>query len=454
MKATLKKDEGLKKEFEVVVPAEEFSKRKEAELTKLSKEVKVEGFRPGKVPMNVMQQKYGDRVIGDVIDNIVKESISRAINENDLRPVLEPSIKAEEQFEEGKDFKYSFSVEIFPEVPELDAKKISLTKQVAEAGDDEVKEALESIAAQVPNLEPISGNRAAKKGDTVDIDFLGKKDGVAFDGGKGENHRLELGSGSFIPGFEDQVIGMKKSETKVITVTFPEEYHSPDLAGAEATFDVTINDILEAGEAKIDDKFAETIGYESLDKLKEAITKQLERDFESVSFTKTKKELFDKMDADIKFEVPQGMVDLDKASITQQIKQEKPDAKEADVEKEAIELAERRVRLGILLSELGKKNNIQVSEDEIRQSIMAKASSFPGQQQQVIEFYSKNPQALEQVRGEILEDKVVEFIISQADVKEVKVSKDELMKEDEAPAKPKKAAAKKSEAKKTTKKKS
>ncbi len=430
MKATLKKQEGLKREFEVVIPAAAFSTRKEQELNKLSKQVKVPGFRPGKVPLNVVQQKYGESLNNDVLNNLLKESMEQTFKDNDLRPCLEPRIQPE-KFEEGQDFKYTLAFEIFPDVPEFDYSKLKVTKPVAEVDAKDVDESLGRIADANKSFEPNSAKTVAAQGDIVSIDFTGSKDGVEFPGGKGSGFTLELGSGQFIPGFEDEVVGMKKGDTKTFPITFPASYHAPDLAGQKTEFEVKLNDIFEAKRPEINDEFAKKLGLESAAKLKEEIGNQLKKDLESFSFTKAKKSLFDALDEKHTFAVPEGMIELDYNSVLQQMKHETPDADEKELEKKAKTLAERRVRLGIILSELGRVNNLQVTNDEIRQAVWAKATSFPGQEQRVIEFYQKNAGALEQIRGEILEDKAVNFLLGKVSLTEKKVSREELLKDEE-----------------------
>lgn len=431
MKAILKKETGLKKEFEVTVPAAEIKKRSEAELKKYGAKAKIAGFRPGKAPLDVLKKHYGDNVHHNVLSNVIKESVTKALDENKIRPSLEPDVKAD-NFEEGKDFTYSFSVEAFPEVPDFDYSKIKLKKQIVEVTPQEVQEALKRIGDGHKHYNPIKTPRPTKKGDMVNFDFEGSKDGVLFPGGASKGAQLELGSGQFIPGFEDNMIGMNKGEEKTFDITFPADYHAADLAGAKTQFKVKINEIMDVEtHDKYDDEFAKHMGFESIAKLEEEIKAQLSKDFEGASYTKLKKALFDVMDNEHSYEVPSGMVDLDYKSVLFQMKQETPNRDAKEMESEAQKLAERRVRLGITLSEVARKNNIQVTNDEIRQLVWQKAMAYPGSEQKVIEFYQKNPNALEQIRGEVLEDKAVKFIISKTSVEEVKVTKEDLFKEDE-----------------------
>ena len=458
MKTTLKNKEGLRHEFTVEVPAATFINRKEAELKKIGAQAKIEGFRPGKAPMTVLKKRYGNNATADVLDKIVQESLNLAITENKLRPATEPKIVGVETFEEGKDLKYGFTLEVLPEVPEYDFSKIKLEKEVVEIAEDEVKKALEEVASTNKSFTKIEKARKAKTGDQVIFDFTGRKDGVEFDGGKAEGFNLELGSGQFIPGFEEQMIGMEQGEEKAFPITFPKEYHSADLAGQETEFTVKIQEIQEAGKTEINDELAVKLGLKDLGELKKNIKDVIGRELDQVSRTKLRKELFDKLDAMDKFEVPETVVERDFNQVVQQMKQETPDLDEKEIEVEARALAERRVRLGLVLSDIAKKNKIAPTEEELRQAVFAKAQSMPQQAQQIFEFYQKNPQAQEMLQGELLEDKVVDFIISKADVSEKKVSREELLAEehvhdencnhDEKPKKAKKPAAKKETKKK------
>lgn len=464
MKATLKKEEGLTREFEVQISAKDIEAKKNAEFTRLSKEAKIDGFRKGKIPVAVIKKKYEPSVNAEVLDKLVQESLYKTIEDNKLRPVLEPSISNADKFEDGKDFKYNFSVEIFPEVPKIDYSKVTVVKEVAEVDDAAIEDALGRVGMSNKQFKAIKEKRKTKNGDTVVFDFLGQKDGVPFDGGKAEDFKLELGSGQFIPGFEPEMVGMDIGEEKTFPITFPEEYHSPDLAGQKVEFTVNIKEIQEETEASFDDDFAKQFGMESMDEMRKAVSEQIEKDFEAISFTKAKKSLFDELDAKCKFDVPPGMVQLDQNQVEAQIKQEEPEKKDEDVKKEAYKLAERRVRLGILLSEIGSENKLSSTEDEIRQLIFQKAQAYPGQESQILEFYQKNPNAQEQIRGEIIEDKAVRFLLGKVKVDEKKVSKDELLTEEghvhdencgheEGKKQTKKVADKKPAAKKTTTKK-
>ena len=431
MQATLKKEEGLKREFEVVIPATDIKARETKELEEVRKKAKFDGFRPGKAPLEVVQKKYGDSIKYDVLDKLIKETTENVFKQNNLVPCLEPKI-APNDFQEGKDFSYNISFEIFPQVPDFDFKKISITKLASDVTKDDVNEGLSRIASQRKNFEPNTSKTKAAKGDVVKFDFTGRKDGVEFPGGKSEGFMLELGSGQFIPGFEDEVVGLEVGKEKTFPITFPADYHSPDLAGQKTEFTVKLHGIFESKSPAIDEQFAKDLGFESLAKLEEAVEQQIRSDFDGVIFAKSKKALFDEIDCKVTFQVPEGMVALDYDSVIKQMKAESPDRSEKDLEGEARTLSERRVRLGILLSDIGRKSNIQVTNDEIRQAVLQKAMAFPGQEQRVIEYYQKAQGALDQVRGEILEDKVVKHLLEKVSVTEKKVSREELLKDEDA----------------------
>ena len=428
MKVKELKNEGLERSFEVTLPSEEINEKVDQRLAKLAKTVKKPGFRPGKVPLKIVKKEHGQAVLGEILEHAVADSSQKVMDEREIYPAMKPKIEVT-SFEEGKDLTYKLDMEIYPEVPEIDFKKITLEKSVVDITDKEVDDALKKIQEGQKDFEPLKKARAAKKGDVVDIDFLGKKDGEPFDGGAAQGHKLEIGSGQFIPGFEDQLIGAKKGEDKLVKVTFPKEYGSAELAGADVEFEVKVNDVLESKLPEINDDLAVKIGIESLDKLKEEVKTHVAKDFDSISDTKLKKELFDAIDSQVKFDVPKSMVDMEYNALVEQFKTEEKEEKEKKKQQEEFkEISERRVRLGVILADIGRKNTISVSEDELRAAVFEQARSFPGQEQQVIEFYQQNNQALEQLKGPILEDKAVDFVKKQIKITEKKVSSEELIK--------------------------
>ncbi|MBL4837582.1 MAG: trigger factor [Kordiimonadaceae bacterium] len=424
--------------------------------------------------MSLLKRMHGERARGQVVSETMQETSSKLFEEKEIRPALRPEVEMDD-YEDGTDLEYTLKVEILPDVKVDDFKAPKLERWVAEVADTDLNTALENIASQQKSFKDAAKTVKAKNGDAVVIDYLGRIDGEAFDGGAADGHQLELGSNSFIPGFEEQLVGAKTGDEKIVTVTFPEQYHSVDLAGKEAEFTVTVQAVKQPSEAKVDDELAVNLGLENLDALKESLKGQIEADNASLTRAHMKRALLDTLADEYSFEVPAGMVDLEFAQIWEQIKRDaitSGDAKPEDFEgKDAPEdeadaaefrsIAERRVRLGLLLSEIGMKNEIQVTQEEVNRRIMEEARRYPGQEAQVFEFYQKNEEMRTQLRAPIFEEKVVDFVIEQADVKEKTVSREDLeaavraIDEEEAnptkgkkkaPAK-KKAAAKKAEPK-------
>lgn len=408
-------------------------------LTEISATVKLPGFRPGKVPMNILKQRYGQSVMGEVLERAVNDSTQKALEENGLRPAVQPKIEVK-SFDEGKDLEYTMSVEILPDVELKDFAELSVEKPVAEADDAAVEEAVARLAQSQKKYQKVKRKRKARKDDQVVLNFDGRVDGEARDGMKGEGHELVLGSNSFIPGFEDQLIGLKPDEEATITVTFPEDYHAEELAGKEAEFDVLITELRDEVEAEIDDEFAKSVGAEDLADLKAKMKERLEGEYAQFSRMRVKRTLLDALADQYEFDVPAGMLKQEFDAIWKRFEEEKAAGRlseeEAAKDEDAIkaeynEIAERRVRLGLVLSEVGNKNEIQVSEDEVRNAMINEARRYPGQERQVIEFFQKNPQAVNSLRAPLFEDKVIDFILELAKVEETKISAEELMKEPE-----------------------
>ncbi|MCH2547050.1 MAG: trigger factor [Alphaproteobacteria bacterium] len=451
IKETAKK--GLKREYTVVVPAKDIEAQTQAKLLEVGKTAKIAGFRPGHVPVSMLKQRYGKSVMGEVLESAVHNAQHKVIDEKKLRPALQPEIKIK-SFDDGKDLEFDMVVELFPEVPEIDLKNIEIVKPTYDITDKEINEAIERIASRNQSRTPKADSAKAVKGDAVRIDFKGMKDGVAFEGGTAENFNLELGSGQFIPGFEEQLIGAKKGDKKNVEVTFPEEYHAPDLAGQPVVFEVKVHEVLEASSPKINDEFAKGIGFEDVKSLKEMITEHLSKDYDQYVRNKMKKDLFDQLEDICTFEVPEGMVESEFKQIWAKLKQaqEQGDPSvsgrdDKDLEKEYRAIAERRVRLGVYLAELGRAQKVQVSQQELMNAVVEQARQFPGQEQQVVEFYQKNPNHIEELRGPIFEDKVVDNVFGKIKTKEKKFSLEELVQMDMDEEAPKKAT-KKSTAKK------
>lgn len=416
MQITDKESKGLTHSFHVVVPAKDVEAQMEVELQSLGQKVKMPGFRPGKVPMNLLKQKYGKDVMGDVLQSAITKATGDVIKKKDLRPAMQPDVKIT-SFEEGSDLAFDISVEVFPEMPKIDFSKIEVDELTFEVPETEITESLERLAKS--RRHPHKKDGAAENGDVVKIDFLGKKDGVPFAGGEGKGFQLELGSNQFIPGFEEQLIGLKAGDKKTIEVKFPEQYHSASLAGQPATFDVTVHEVSYLHTPDVSDKLAESLGFENLNALKKAIEGQIQAEFQQAARSKAKKQLFDALDKVVKFELPKRMQEAEFESIWKQVEQAKKegdpelkDKSEAELKKEYQTIAERRVKLGILLSEIGRTNNLQISREELSAAVMEQARMYPGQEDKVFEFYRKNPQQIDELRGPILEEKAVDHILT------------------------------------------
>jgi trigger factor len=461
MEFTETKADGLKREYKIAVPAADIEADISGRLQELARTVKMPGFRPGKVPVTLLRKKYGASVMGEMLERMVNESSSKVMSEQDLRPAVKPKIEVT-SFEEGADLEFTMAVELMPVVEDLDFSKIKLTRLVVEVDEGEIDKTLERVAESHKTSEPVAAKRKAKTGDILIIDFNGRVNDVEFTGGKAEDYSLELGSGSFIPGFEDQLIGAKAGDTVDVKVTFPDDYGASELAGNEAVFEVTVKELHEARPAPIDDTLAEKLGAKNLSDLKKGIRQEHEREFKELSRLRLKRSLLDHLADTYKFDIPEGLLENEFDAIWTQY-QERLEAGEEEPEKgksdddlksEFRAICERRVRLGIVLAQVGQDNNIQVSQEETNRAIQASAN--PGQEKAIMDYYRDNAQALDAVRAPIFEDKVVDFIIEMATVSEKKVSLDELLKEpDDKPAKKparKKAAGKKSG--KGTKKKS
>lgn len=415
MKATELKSESLKKEYTVVIPAADFEKEVDAKINQIAKTTKIPGFRPGKAPKEMLKQKYRASVLGEVLDETVRNATEEVIKSNKLNPVMMPNIKVT-KFEDGKDIEFTLTVELMPEIKIGDLSAIKLEKLMAEVPAEEVEKALNYIAQSRRETVKVEEDRAAAKGDTVVIDFTGSIDGVEFQGGKGNNYPLELGSNSFIPGFEDQLIGKKTGDKVDVNVTFPENYHAKDLAGKASVFAVEIKELRAAKEVEINDEFAKSLGEESLDKLKAAIAERIKGDYEAASKMKLKRQLLDNLDNEYKFDVPAGLVDAEYKSIVDQYEQAKKynqlDESEKNKSEEELlaeykDIAVRRVKLGLLLSEIGKDAKVTITPDDINKAIMNEAKKYPGQEKAVFDYYLKNKQAIEALKAPVLKKRLL-----------------------------------------------
>jgi trigger factor len=447
MQVTETVSDGLKREFQVTVPAADLETRMAGRLNELKDRVKLPGFRPGKVPVTHLRKVYGRSVMAETVETVIRELNAQIVEERGLRLAREPKVTIPNEETEvdrvinGKaDLAYTLSFEVLPAITLADFGTIKLEKLVAEVADSEVDDALKQIAEQ---NKPYAGKGEGAKvenGDRVVIDFVGRVDGAVFPGGTGNDVAVTVGSNQFIPGFEEQLVGLGVGETKLVKVTFPESYPTETLAGKAAEFDVTAKSIETPKEVTIDDEFAKSLGLESLEKVKDAIKERIAREHASMSRQKLKRKLLDQLDAMHKFSPPPTLVEDEFNSIWTTIegdlkRQNRTFADEGTTEEKAREeyraIAERRVRLGLLLAEIGDKNNIKVSDEEVQRAIVERARQIPGREQEVWDYYRKNPQAVAGIRAPIYEEKVVDFLLELAKVTDKTVTKEELFKEDE-----------------------
>jgi trigger factor len=440
MQITETNAEGLRHEFMVVVGADDIERRVQDRLNDIGRSVRLPGFRPGKVPLSVLRKRYGSSVMGEVLEHVVNDSSTTAMRERNLRPALQPQVEIV-SFDEGKDLSYKMAVEVLPEIQTMNFSELNLERLKPEVPDQEIDQALERIARQQRKSEP--ADRPAATGDLVVIDFTGSIDGTEFPGGSAKDYTLELGSGAFIPGFEDQLVGAKTGEQRTVDVTFPADYGAPDLAGKTAQFAVAVKEVRAITPQPIDDSLAEAVGMENLEGLRQAVRERIERDYAGLARQRLKRVLLDRLAERHDFPVPQGMVDIELDTIWKQFEAERERARKSgtapeeggksdeELKAEYRAIAERRVKLGLLLSEVGRKNNITVSQEELNRALVDEARRFPGQERQVIEYYRKNPSAADGLRAPIYEDKVVDFVLEMAQVTERGVSPAELLAEAE-----------------------
>jgi trigger factor len=437
MNVTETAHEGLSRTWRVVVPATEIDANVDQRLSEISKTIKLPGFRPGKVPMSLVKKRYGSSVMGEVLEKTVQDSSSKLLQDHDVRPALEPKIEVV-SFAEGTDLEYTMAVEALPDIEPADLTGLSLERVVAPVEDKAVDEAIDRIANNNRDFEPVKKKRAAKKGDQLIIDFAGTVDGEARPGMDGKDYPLELGAGNFIPGFEDQLVGIKPDETKTITVTFPEQYHAAELAGKEAQFEVTAKELRAPVKTEVNDEFAKKLGLTDLETLKRMAREQIEGEHGRMTRLKLKRSLMDALAERHDFPVPQGMVDLEFEAIWKQVQAELTEEEKAkpedEVKAEYRAIAERRVRLGLLLSEIGKRNTIQVTQEELNRGLIAEARRYPGQEREVLDAYRNNPRALDALRAPIYEDKVVDHILGTVTLTDRAVTPEELAREDDETA--------------------
>ncbi len=443
MQITEINSEGLKRKLKVVVGQDELGERFNQKIDEIKDRVQLKGFRRGKVPLAHIKKLYGRSVMAEVLEQTVRESSSKAITDRNERPAMQPAIDLPEdktsidQIIDGKaDLAFDMSFEVLPEIPTTEYTTLSLERLVAEVDPAEIDKAVDQLAQRSTTFEPEEG-RVAGDGDRVTIDYVGKIDGVPFDGGTGEGMQVVLGQGNFIPGFEDGLKGAKAGDERVVDATFPESYQVKDLAGKTAQFDTKVTEVAAPKKPAIDDELARSLGAESLEKLREMVGAQIAQEYAGAARMKLKRELLDALEKVHSFELPPSLVDGEFQSIWNQLergleREGKTFADEGKTEDELREeyrrIAERRVRLGLVIGEIGERSQIQVSQDEMRRALINEARKYPGQEKFVYEYYEKTPGALAQLRAPIFEDKVVDYVLDQVKPSERKVTKDELFK--------------------------
>jgi trigger factor len=448
MQVTETLSEGLKREYKVVVPASELDAKVNQRLDDLKGRVRINGFRPGKVPVAHLKRMYGRSAMAEVIEATVRDTNNQIVTERGFKLAADPKVTlpteeaAIQQLIDGKsDLNYTMALEIVPPIALGDFKTIKLTKLTADVAESEVDEGIKSIADQNRPYTPRAQGEKAAKDDRMTISFAGTIDGKPFEGGTGDDAAVLIGSNTFIPGFEDQLIGMSTGETRALKVTFPAHYMKEDLAGKDAEFVVTAKSVEVPGTVTIDDEFAKALGLESLGKLRDAVKDRITREHVAMSRQKIKRALLDELDKMHKFEPPPTLVEeeFDRVwkSVLQELENERKTFADENTTEEKAKaeyraIAERRVRLGLVLAEIGEKNNITVTDDELSRAVMDRARQFAGQEQRVWDYYRQNPQAANALRAPIFEEKVVDFLLELASVKESKVSREELFKDDES----------------------
>lgn len=437
------KSKGLKHEFQVTIPSTLIEKKMVERLEYHGRSIRISGFRPGKIPLDVLKKRYGAAVRNEVIEEVIKESNQKVIQEKNLRPALQPQVKINSE-KDGADLDYVMTFEALPEIktPKLD--KYSFEKLVASVDKKQIDKSLKNLSQGYKGREDYKPDHKASKGDVVVIDFDGRlEDGKKIEGGSGKNVELELGSNSFIPGFEDQLIGSKAGDDVKVKVPFPKDYHAKELAGKSAEFAVTVNKIQKTVEPKIDDEFAKKLGIESAEKLEKIISDKLKDEYARMSFLLSKRAVLDKLAEDNKFEVPETLVENEFNVIWEEIKKEhkaeesnpkkkktekSEDLEDPELKQQYKDIAERRVRLGLLLAEIGRENKVDVTQKELEKAILEQARQYPGQEKMVFDYFREHPHALASLKAPIFEDKVIELILQKAKINEKTVTFEELEK--------------------------
>jgi trigger factor len=440
--------DALRREFRITVGVTDLDQKLLTRLESMKGQINLKGFRPGKVPVAHLKKTYGKAMMGEIVQEAVAEAGQKAVEERSLKPAMSPQIQmvspVEKVVEGGEDLVFTLGVDLMPDFTPADFNSISLIRPVAEVADEDVQESLKRLASQQRTFEPKGDDAAATDGDQVTIDFVGKIDGIPFEGGTAENTQLIIGSGSFIPGFEEQLKGAKAGDAREVNVNFPENYPAAHLAGKFASFAVTVKEVMRGVDAEVDDSLAMKLGLDSLDKLRDAARTQLEAEHLRASRAHLKRALLDALDSAHSFDLPPAMVEAEFNQIWNQVEQDIKAGNLADEDKSKSEdelrtefrrIAERRVRLGLLLSEIGRLNNVQVTQEELNRAVVAQARQYPGQEQRIFEIYRNNPDAVAQLRAPIFEDKVVDFLTGQVKIEDKPVSRTDLFKDPEELAK-------------------
>jgi trigger factor len=425
---------GLKRGFTVVVPEPELAVKREKRLAELGRTMQIPGFRPGKVPMSLVRKRYGSAVHAEVAEGAINEASDKLFAERGLRPAMQPKLEVTKPGE-GSDLEFTVEMELLPDITIPGLADIVLKRPVAEVTDAAVDEALAKLADQRKSFEPVEEPRAAAKGEQLTVDFIGRIDGEAFAGGTAQDVPVIIAGEGFIPGFAEQMEGMAPGETKTITVNFPEDYGAKDLAGKQAEFEITAKSLAVAKIAEINDEFAKSLGVESLDDLKKTVTEQIAKEYAQMTRLKLKRGLLDALSERADFEAPQSLVEAEFNEIWRQVEAEKAagraDPEDAEKDEETLRaeyraIADRRVRLGLLVAEIGRANDVTVSDQDMQRAMFAEAMKYRDQAMQVLEFFKKNPQALERLRGPLFEDEVVDYLLANMTLEDVTVTPEEL----------------------------
>ena len=433
------KSKGLKREFSITIGVDDLEEKKIKKLQDIASKAKIDGFRPGKVPTAHIEKLYGQSVMVEVIEEKVSEASQSVLQDRDLRAAVKPDVKLESDMndviEKNKDLVFTMNCEVLPEIDITDFSKIKLDKPVSKPNEKDIKDALEYIAKQNKSFKEASEKTKSKDGDQVTLDYVGKIDDIAFDGGTANDANLVLGSKSFIDNFEDQLVGLKKGDKKLVKVKFPDNYQSPDLAGKEATFDVEIKKVSKAKESKVNDDLAKSLGMENLEDLKKNLEERIQQDFDSAARMKLKDSLLDALEKKHKFELPESMVNQEFDQMWNQLQQQLDQQKkelndlelsEKEIRKNYTEISEKRVCTGLLIAEIGNQNNIQLEDNDINKALQTEMQKYPGQEKEILDYYQKNQDAIRQLTAPVFEDKVIDFILEKVDLKDVKVSREDL----------------------------